>query len=72
MNKNAALLDESDLRAWLKLQRRADIERWLRENGVAFRHAKGEVVTTLEAVNKAIANGAAFGDIEFGAPANGS
>ena len=66
--RNPELLDEDDLRQWVDYDRRSDLERWLRENGIRFRHGKaGKVVTTLTAVNTALAGNGEFGEIEFGA-----
>lgn len=38
--RNPELLDEDDLRQWVDYDRRSDLERWLRENGIRFRHGK--------------------------------
>lgn len=49
------LLKTEHLREWCGYSRKADIERWLRENGIAWRRGKdGEICTTLEAVNQSL------------------
>lgn len=64
------LLNEDDLRAWLKYDRGSDIEAKLREMGIKFRRTGkgGTIVTTLAAVDRAIAGNDDFGDIQFGRP----
>jgi len=70
VSRNPALLNEDDLRAWLKFERAADIETKLREMGIRFRRAGkgGAIVTTIEAVNRALAGNDSFDDIQFGEP----
>lgn len=62
------LLTEADLRDWLGYHRSSDIEARLREMGIKFRRAGkgGTIVTTLAAVNRAIAGNDDFVDIQFG------
>jgi len=49
------LLNSEDLSRWCGYTRKADIERWLRENGISWRRGKnGEVCTTLQAVNESL------------------
>jgi hypothetical protein len=52
------LLNTEQLSKWCGYTRKADIERWLRENGIACRRGKnGELCTTLEAINAAMQEG---------------
>ena len=62
------LLNEDDLRAWLKYDRGADIEAKLREMGIKFRVTGKGIVTTLAAVDRAFAGNDDFADIQFGRP----
>lgn len=49
------LLKTEQLSDWCGYTRKADIERWLRENGIAWRRGKGgEICTTLQAVNESL------------------
>lgn len=49
------LLNTEQLSRWCGYTRKADIERWLRENGIAWRRGKGgEICTTLDAVNESL------------------
>jgi len=49
------LLNTEQLARWCGYTRKADIERWLRENGIAWRRGKnGEICTTLDAINASL------------------
>jgi len=51
-----ALISESQLRAWLGFNRRADLERHLRESKIPFAYGKGgRIVTTLAAIDSTLA-----------------
>jgi hypothetical protein len=52
------LLNTEQLKAWCGYERKADIERWLRENRIPWRRGKnGELCTTLEAINDSLKEG---------------
>lgn len=52
---NDGLLNSEQLSAWCGYSRAADIERWLRENGIPWRRGKqGEPCTTLAAVTQSL------------------
>lgn len=49
------LLDEPTLKAWLKFNRRADLEKYLRSRGVPILYGRGGAIcTTLRAINQAL------------------
>lgn len=63
------VLDEAALKVWTKIKRRGELEAWLNANGVLWwPGGGGEILTTLEAVNRAMlkTNGAEW---KFGAAA---
>ena len=61
-----SLVSEEDLKAWTGYTRSGDIEKWLKENGVAFRTGKkGRICVTEEALNAKPANNNDFQVIEF-------
>lgn len=65
---NAHLVNEDDLRAWLRYERQADIRAWLDKNSVWYVEGKGgRICTTVEAINAArkSANSASFDEFEF-------
>lgn len=50
----SALITEDALKTWLGFKKRSTIEQWLRDNGVQFRHSKGnQLVTTQAAIDRA-------------------
>jgi len=49
------LVNSEQLKAWCGYERRADIERWLRENRIPWRRGKGgEICTTVDAINESL------------------
>jgi len=54
-----SLLCFDDLRRLSGYKRRADVERWAKDNGIAVKPCRGGVWTTLEAVNVALGVAAA-------------
>lgn len=69
MTTGNGLLREAELRDWLGYERASDIEARLRELGISYRKGKGgTIVTTIDAVNRALAGNDDFSDIQFGAP----
>lgn len=48
------VLEFADLKRISGYNRRADVERWAKENGIAVKLCRGGVWTTLEAVNIAL------------------
>lgn len=60
----AVIADLPHLRKLSGLQRRSDVRRWLRANGVAFMvQPSGDPVTTLDAINRAM-----YGDSKYNRP----
>ena len=52
---SAQLVNEEQLKAWLKIEQRATLEKYLRERGVKIFHGKGGCIcTTVEAINGAL------------------
>jgi hypothetical protein len=49
------LITTEQLRKWCGYERKRDIEKWLRDNGIAWRRGKnGEICTTLDAINESL------------------
>lgn len=63
---NPHLLNEDDILRWGKWKRRADAEKWLKEQGIWYaRGNRGALMTTLEAIQQS-----ASGEVlDFGSPA---
>jgi len=53
------VLEFADLKRISGYSRRADVERWAKDNGIAVKPCRGGVWTTLEAVNVALGVAAA-------------
>lgn len=53
------VLEFADLKRISGYNRRADVERWAEDNGIAVKPCRGGVWTTLEAVNVALGVAAA-------------
>jgi len=53
------VLEFADLKRISGYNRRADVERWAKDNGIAVKPCRGGVWTTLEAVNIALGVSAA-------------
>jgi|GEM_PF-3080142 len=66
-----ALLEESDLKAWLGFQRRTDLENYLRRQKIPYLYGKGNrICTTTDAINARLLdrptpNVGESGEIEF-------
>ena len=56
------VLEFPDLQKLSGFERRADVERWAKDNGVPVKACKGGVWTTLAALNKALGLAAANED----------
>ena len=56
------VLEFPDLQKLSGFDRRADVERWARDNGVPVKACRGGVWTTLAALNRALGIGAANDD----------
>lgn len=70
MTTTNGLIREEDLKAWLGYEQQAMLEARLKELGIRYRKAgKGNtIVTTIDAVNRAIAGNDDFTDIQFAEP----
>jgi hypothetical protein len=53
------VLEFPDLQKLSGFDRRADVERWAKDNGVPVKACRGGVWTTMDAVNRAFGIGAA-------------
>lgn len=52
--KNAALVNEEDLRAWLGYEQQQKIIDWLKQRHIPFHFSRGRVVTTITAIDNFI------------------
>lgn len=48
---NQSLISEEDLKNWLGYASRQKVEQWLSDRGIPFEMSRGQIVTTIQAIN---------------------
>lgn len=60
------LLKTEQIAQWCGYTRKADIEKWLRDNAIPWRRGKGgEICTTLDAINESLKGREASKQVRF-------